>query len=52
MSKKITRFLMGEMSILVLDSQNVSSQKIEKNGFKFKHKTIYSAIKSLHGKNK
>ena len=52
MSKKITRFLMGEMSILVLDSQNVSSQKIEKNGFKFKHKMIYSAIKSLYGNNK
>tara|TARA_B100000900_G_scaffold412801_1_gene435319 strand:+ start:1577 stop:2500 length:924 start_codon:yes stop_codon:yes gene_type:complete len=52
MSKKITRFFMGEMSILVLDSQNVSSQKIEKNGFKFKHKMIYSAIKSLYVNDK
>ena len=50
--KKIARFLMGEMSILVLDSQNVSSEKIEKNGFKFKHKRIYNAIKSLYGNNK
>ena len=50
--KKITRFLMGEMSVLVLDSQNVSSQKIEKNGFKFKHKMINSAIKSLYKNNK
>ena len=50
--KKITRFLMSEMSVLVLDSQNVSSQKIEKNGYKFKYKMINSAIKSLYEKNK
>ena len=52
MSKKITRLLMGEMSVLLLDSQNVSSQKIEKNGFTFIHKTICSAIKSLYSNNK
>tara|TARA_B100000963_G_scaffold79091_1_gene67226 strand:- start:20727 stop:21650 length:924 start_codon:yes stop_codon:yes gene_type:complete len=52
MSKKITRLLMGEMSILVLDSQNVSSKKIEKNGFIFKYRLIHNAIKSLYIANK
>ena len=51
-SKKITRLLMGEMSILALDSQNVSSEKIQKNGFIFKYIKINNAIKSLYNINK
>ena len=51
-SKKITRLIMGEMSILALDSQNVSSEKIQKNGFIFKYIKINNAIKSLYNINK
>ncbi len=37
----------GEMATLVLESQKVSSEKIEKQGFKFKYPDIKSAVKNL-----
>jgi len=47
----IPRFMMklilGEMHVLLFDSQNVSSRKIEKAGFDFQYKSIFSALQQL-----
>lgn len=44
------KIILGEMSNEVLKSATVSSEKIEKAGFKFKYPTIQTAIENLTGK--
>ncbi|HET8886767.1 MAG TPA: TIGR01777 family oxidoreductase [Salinimicrobium sp.] len=41
------KLIFGERSILLLESQLVSSKKIEENGFRFKYKKVRKAIKDL-----
>ena len=41
------RLAMGEMADTVLGSTNVSSQKVEKQGFRFNYSTALFALKSL-----
>lgn len=41
------KLIMGEMSLLLLESQLVSSKKIENEGFKFKYGNIRKAIGNL-----
>lgn len=41
------KMLLGEMSVLLLYSQHVSSQKIERSGFSFKHHHIETALEDL-----
>ncbi|MEN8853120.1 MAG: DUF1731 domain-containing protein, partial [Candidatus Arcticimaribacter sp.] len=41
------RLVMGEMSILVFNSQNVSAAKVLQKGYQFKHPELLTAIKSL-----
>lgn len=43
----ILKLVMGKMSVLVLDSTRVSSDKILSTGFKFKFSTINSALKNI-----
>lgn len=45
--KFLLKLVLGEMHEMVTDSQNVSSVKIEKEGFDFQFKTIESALKDL-----
>lgn len=45
--KFILELTFGEMATLVLESQKVSSEKIEKQGFTFKYPDIKSAVKNL-----
>lgn len=42
------KLLFGEMSILVLGSTKVSSQKIEEAGFKFKYSVVEEALKEIY----
>ena len=44
------RLLMGERSSLVLNSTNVSAEKLEKSGYIFQFPTLASALKNLYGK--
>ncbi len=46
----ILRFLLGEMSLVVLGSTKVSAEKIEATGFIFKYPEITSALKEIYGK--
>lgn len=41
------KLAMGEMSSIVLDSQNISSQKLQKSGHDFKFPDIDSAMKNI-----
>lgn len=41
------KLLMGEMSTIVLDSQNISSQKLVNQGFEFQYKNIDDAMKEI-----
>lgn len=41
------RLIMGEMSTLVFNSQNVSAAKVLQKGFKFQYPELFPAIKSL-----
>ncbi|WP_339610346.1 TIGR01777 family oxidoreductase [uncultured Planktosalinus sp.] len=41
------KIVLGEMSTLVISSQNVSSQKIENKGFQFKYPDLESSLESL-----
>ncbi len=43
----LLRLGLGEMADVVLNGNNVSSQKIENQGFVFQYKTIQSALRSL-----
>ncbi|MFC7358406.1 TIGR01777 family oxidoreductase [Jejudonia soesokkakensis] len=43
----ILKIALGEMSVLVLEGQLVSSRKIEKLGFIFRHSNIESALRDL-----
>lgn len=45
--KWILNLFLGEMNLMVCESQNVSSKKIEDAGFKFLYKDITSALISL-----
>lgn len=45
--KFILKLLLGEMHTLLLDSQNVSSNKIQAEGFQFQYKSVYSALSEL-----
>lgn len=41
------KLILGEMATLLTSSQNVSSQKIEKTGFKFDYPNLTEAVKDL-----
>jgi len=43
----VLKTVLGEMSIEVLKSATVSSEKVQKEGFQFLHSTIQNAIKNL-----
>jgi hypothetical protein len=45
--KFVLKLMLGEMHQIVCESQNVSSEKVENNGFSFKYKTIDRALDSL-----
>jgi uncharacterized protein len=45
--KFIMRLVLGEMHTLLFESQNVSSKKIEKEGFEFQFKTIHTCLNDL-----
>ena len=45
--KLFIRLAVGEMSTLVFNSQNVSAEKVQKEGFVFIHPELLPAIKSL-----
>jgi uncharacterized protein (TIGR01777 family) len=47
----VLRLMMGDRSVEVLKSCNVSCDKIKKTGFHFSYPTIDSALSSLMGKN-
>lgn len=44
----VLRFLLGEMSQIVLASNRVMSDKIEKAGFTFQFRKIYTALKDIY----
>ncbi len=44
------KLLFGEMSSMLLNSQNISSKKIQEAGFKFQYQTIDSALQQLFEK--
>ena len=46
----ILKLLMGERSSIVLNSSNVSSEKIKRSGYDFKFPTLESALISIYGK--
>jgi hypothetical protein len=43
------KLLMGEMSIVILGSTNVSPKKIEEAGFHFKHPELKEALREIYG---
>jgi len=45
----LLKLLLGEMSTIVLGSTNVSAQKIEDAGFKFKYAVIEEALAEIYG---
>lgn len=45
--KVIMNWIVGEMHTLLFDSQNVSSNKVQKNGFEFRFSNIESAFSDL-----
>ncbi|WP_277011991.1 TIGR01777 family oxidoreductase [Flavobacterium lindanitolerans] len=45
----LLKLLLGEMYILLVSSQNVSSQKAQDNGFVFKYRTLDKALENLLG---
>ena len=45
--KFVLKLALGEMHILLLSSQNVSSQKAQDNGFVFKFRTVDKALQNL-----
>lgn len=47
----VLKLVLGEMAILALAGQKVSSAKIEKEGFQFLYPTVESALNELLGEN-
>lgn len=47
--KFVLKLALGEMHILLLSSQNVSSQKAQDNGFVFRFRTVDKALQNLLG---
>lgn len=47
--KFLMKLVLGEMHIILFESQRVSSKKIENKGFHFKHNCLKSALKDLLG---
>ena len=45
--KVMMQLMLGEMHILLFESQNVSSEKIEASGFEFQFKTLGEALNNL-----
>jgi uncharacterized protein len=45
--KFVMKFLLGEMHILLFESQNVDSKKIQNQGFNFEYKFLLPALKDL-----
>jgi uncharacterized protein len=45
--KFVMKFLLGEMHILLFESQNVNSKKIQSQGFNFEYKFLLPALKDL-----
>ena len=45
----VFKMLMGEMSVIVLGSDNVSAQKIIGDGYSFKYPDLESALKQIYG---
>ncbi len=45
----IFKLLLGEMSTIILGSTKASAQKIEKDGFVFKHPELAEALKDIYG---
>ncbi len=43
----VLQLILGEMSYLLLSSQNVSSSKIQESGYKFQYRTLNEALNSL-----
>jgi len=43
----LLKWMLGEMSALVLDSTNVSNEKVKKTGFEFQHEEIGSTLAKL-----
>ena len=43
----LIRLIMGEMSMLIFNSQNVSAAKVLQKGFKYQYPDLFSALKSL-----
>lgn len=43
----VLKLLLGEMHTLLLESQHVSSEKIEEEGFEFEYKNIHKALENL-----
>ena len=43
----VLKLMLGEMHILLIASQNVSSQKAQDNGFSFAYRTLEKALKNL-----
>lgn len=43
----LLKLMLGEMHILLIASQNVSSQKAQDNGFVFKYRTLEKALKAI-----
>ncbi len=43
----LLKLMLGEMHILLIASQNVSSQKAQDNGFIFKYRTLEKALKAI-----
>jgi len=41
------RLVMGEMSTLIFNSQNVSAAKVVQKGFMYQYPDLFPAIKSL-----
>lgn len=46
--KFMMKLILGEMAYLLFASQRVSSKRIEKKGFTFKHKNICNALESIY----
>jgi uncharacterized protein (TIGR01777 family) len=44
----VLKYMLGEMSQIVLSSQKVSSDKIEREGYVFQFKRVYDAVKNIY----